>query len=363
MIVKKLDIYLASRFIKMILIAVLSFVVIFVSVDAFDHFTRWVDKDVSIATFLRYYFFGLPYIIVLVLPVAVLLSSLFLVSSLSRRNELVAMRASGISIPRIFLPLLLVGALASFFELGVGDFIVSNAIYQQSQVKRVEIDGHEPINYSRRSEFAHRSPDGSILDIGFFNGESKTMTDVTIEWFDDSSRITRRLDMERMFWNDSLWIGIDATDRVFGPSGALVYSVSDSLLLPEITEIPENFGSRQKAPEEMNFFELWNYIESVNAAGGDSRGDMVEFFLKLFFPISNLIMVMVGAPLALRNPRSGKASSIGLAILLAFIFFSLLRFGQTLGHRGALPPLLAASIADIVFVGLGILLLTRSSRV
>jgi len=362
MIFKKLDLYLSIRFIKMIIIAVSSFVIIFVSVDAFDHFTRWVDKDVSIEAFLTYYFYGLPYIIVLVLPVAVLLSSLFLISSLSRGNELVAMRGAGISIPRIFLPLLVVGALTSIFELGVGDFIVANATYQQSQVKRIEIDGREPINYARRSNFAHRSPDGSILDIGFFNGQTEMMENVTIEWFDDSSRITRRMDIARLIWSDSVWTGIDLKDRIFGPSGALAYSTADTLIISEIIETPEDFGSRQKAPEEMNFIELSNYIESVNEAGGDSRGDLVEFYLKFFFPLSNLIMVFVGAPLALRNPRSGKASSIGLAILLAFLFFSVLRFGQTLGHKGALPPLLAASIADIVFIAIGLYLLSRASR-
>jgi len=362
MIIKKLDAYLASRFIRMILVAVSSFVIIFVSVDAFDHFTRWVDKDVTAEAFLRYYFYGLPYIIVLVLPVAVLLSSLFLISSLSRKNELVAMRAAGISIPRILMPLLIVGGLTSVFELGVGDFIVANATYLQTQVKRVEIDGQEPINYLRRSNFAHRSPDGSILDIGFFNGQNEIMDDITIEWFDDSSRITRRLDMDRMIWRDSLWTGINTTDRIFGPSGALAYSTADTLIISEVTETPLDFGSRQKAPGEMNFIELSNYIESVNNAGGDTRGDLVEFYLKFFFPVSNLIMVFVGAPLALRNRRSGKASSIGLAVLLAFIFFSLLRLGQTLGHKGALPPLVAASIADIAFIALGVFLLSRASR-
>lgn len=360
--IKKLDLYLASRFIRMIVVAVASFVIIFVSVDAFDHFTRWVDKDVSAGAFAKYYFYGLPYIIVLVLPVAVLLSSLFLVSSLSRRNELVAMRAAGISIPRIFLPLLIVGGLTSVFELGVGDFIVSNATYQQTQVERVEINNQEPINYSRRSNFPHRSPDGAILDIGFFNGQTAVMTDVTVEWFDDSSKVTRRLDLDRMSWEDSTWVGYGVVSRVFGPSGALAFSEADSLPIPEITELPEDFGSRQKAPGEMNFLELYGYIEKVNLAGGDSRGLMVEFYLKFFFPLSNLIMVFVGAPLALRNPRSGKASSIGLAILLAFIFFSLLRFGQTLGHKGALPPLIAAGIADTAFIALGLLLLARASR-
>lgn len=360
--IRKLDLYLASRFVKMIIVAVVSFVVIFVSVDAFDHFTRWVDRDISAGTFLRYYFYGLPYIIVLVLPVAVLLSSLFLVTSLSRNNELVAMRSAGISIPRIFLPLLVVGGLMSVFELGVGDFIVSNATYMQTQVERVEIEGREPIDYRRRSNFAHRSPDGSIFDIGFFNGKEATMNDVTVEWFDDSSRVTRRLDAGRLAWRDSIWVGYAVESRVFGPSGALAFFTADTLELPGITEVPEDFGSRQKTPEEMNFLELHSYIQQVERTGGDSRGLLVEFYLKFFFPLSNMIMVFVGAPLALRNRRSGKASSIGLAIMLAFLFFSLVRFGQTLGHKGALPPLPAAGMADLAFIVLGAVLLSRSSR-
>ncbi len=360
MIGGRLDRHLAARFSVMILIAIASFVVIFVSVDAFDHFSRWVDRDVTPGTFLRYYFYGLPYIVVLVMPIAVLLSSLFLVSSMARRNELIAMRAAGISIPRIFLPLIVVGGLASVLELGLGDFVVANANHMQNMVKRVEIDGREPVDYARRSSFARRSPGGAILDVGFFDGATESMTDVTIEWFDDSSRVTRRLDATRIQWLDSAWVAMDVEERVFGPSGAVAYAAADTMPLPEITETPSEFGSRQKTPAEMSFLELLGHIERVRRAGGDPREDLVELWLKLFFPLSNLIMVIVGAPLAIRNARSGRATHAGLAILLAFLFFSLVRFGQTLGHKGALPPLMAASMGDIIFLAIGLVLLFRS---
>jgi len=362
MIGGRLDRYIAFRFLRTITVSVASFVIVFVSVDAFDHFSRWVDRDVTVGTFLRYYFYGLPYIVVLVLPVAVLLSSLFLVTSLGKRNELVAMRAAGISLSRILLPMFAVGALASLFELGVGDFVVAEASYRQSMVKREEIDRLDPVNYAMRTAFAWRSPGGAILDIGFYNGATAVMSDVTIEWFDDSARVTRRMDMDRMVWRDSSWVAVDAVERTFGPSGALVYLEADSLPVPGIVETPEDFGSRQKATAEMNFFELREYIDKVEAAGGDPRGDLVELYLKLLFPLSNLIMVLVGAPLALRGSRAGKASGVGLAILLAFLFFSLLRFGQTLGHSGSLPPLPAAGLADFLFVAIGLLMLARASR-
>jgi lipopolysaccharide export system permease protein len=359
---RRLDLYVGGRFLKMIGMAVASFVVIFISVDAFEHFSRWVDRDVGLGTFLRYYYYGLPYVIVLVMPVAVLLSSLFLVASLSKRNELVAMRCAGISIPRIFLPLIAVGLFASLFVMVVGDFVVSDAMYRQAMVKRVEIENKDPVNYSSRSNFAYRSVDGSILEIGHYNGRDKEMTSVSIEWFDDSSRVERRLEARKVWWADSVWMARSVEQREFGPGGAVIYGSADTMAIEVLSERPADFATRQKSPDEMNFFELQSYIDKVRSAGGDTRGDRVELYLKILFPLSNLIMVLVGAPLATRNPRSGKSTSIGIAIFLAFLFFSLVRFGQTLGHKGALDPLLAACLADAVYLALGAFLLFRAGR-
>jgi lipopolysaccharide export system permease protein len=360
--VKLLDRYLAWHFLKMIFMAVLSFTVIFVTVNAFDHFSRWVDKDVTVSAFLRYYFFGLPYIIVLVTPIAVLICSLLLVTGMARNNELTAMRATGVSIPRVFLPLIAVGFFISVFTLVVGDFIMADANYLQTQVKRVEIDGRDPINYLMRNDFAHRTLDGAIVEIGLFDGQHEAISRGIVEWFDDSLRVTRRVDARRLTYADSVWTAITAEERLFSPTGEMSFTLYDTLPLPEIADTPEDFGSRRKSAAEMNIFELREHIERIRTAGGNPTGDLVEFWLTLFFPFSTLIMVLVGAPLATSNPRSGKSTSIGLAVLLGFIFFSLARFGQTLGHKGALEPVLAAALPEVVFVLLGIWLFRRAGQ-
>jgi len=359
LIFRKLDVYIASRFVRMILLAVAAFVVVYISVDAFEHFSTWVDKDVGLKTFARYYFYGLPYIVVLVMPVAVLLCSLFLVHSLARRNELMAMTCAGVSVPRSFAPLLLVGLLASLFEMVVGDFVVAEATYRQAVVKRVEIDHHEPLDYSRRSDFAYRTLDGSILDTGYYDGRTGDLSNVTMIGLGDSSTISRRLDARKLVRKDYGWIALGARLRVFGPGGSLVYTAADTMPVPWLRETPADFGARPRGPTEMNFLELMTYIRREEAAGGDTRADLVELWLKFFFPLSSFIMVLVGAPLAARNPRSGKTMGIGLAVLLAFVFFSLLRFGQTLGHKGTLDPLVAAGLADLVFILIGLGLMFR----
>lgn len=359
---KLLDKYMAWHFIRMIFMAVLSFTVIFVTVNAFDHFSRWVDKDVTVMIFLRYYFYGLPYIIVLVTPIAVLICSLLLVTGMAKNNELTAMRASGVSIPRIFIPLIFVGFIISVFTLVVGDFVMADANYLQAQVKRVEIDGRDPINYLMRNDFAHRTLDGAIVEIGLFDGRQASISRGIVEWFDDSLRVTRRVDALRLVYMDSVWTGITAEERRFSPTGEMSFTLHDTLPLPEIADTPEDFGSRRKSAAEMNIFQLREHIERVRNAGGNPTGDLVEFWLTLFFPFSTLIMVLVGAPLATNNPRSGKSTSIGLAVLLGFIFFSLARFGQTLGHKGALEPILAAALPEVVFVLLGIWLFRRAGQ-
>lgn len=359
--IRKLDAYVARSFVRMVAFSVAAFVIVFVSVDALEHMGRWIDRRVELVTFLKYYFYGLPYIVVLVMPVALLLCSLFLVYTLARRNELMAMTCSGVSVPRTYLPLLVVGLIASLVEMALGDFVVPEALYRQSVVRRVEIDGREPTDYSLRTSFSYKTLDGAIMDIGHFDGRRETMNHVSILWLDDLMRVSRRLDADRLAYLNGEWVAFGAQVREMGPSGSVSLTTADSMPLPVLEETPEDFSTRPRAPSEMNFLQLSRYIERVESAGGDTREDTVELWLKFFFPLSNFIMVLVGAPLAARNPRSGKTASIGLAILLAFLFFSLLRFGQTLGHKGTLSPVVAAGLADAVFIAIGAWLMFRPS--
>jgi lipopolysaccharide export system permease protein len=359
---KKLDIYLAAKFVRMIIMAVTSFTVVFITVNAFDHFSRWLDKNVTVMTFLRYYYYSLPYIIVLVTPIAVLICSLFLVNSMARNNELTAMRASGVSIPRIFMPLVAVGFIISVGTLAVGDFVMADANYMQAQVKRVEIDGRDPIDYQMRNDFAYKTLDDAIIEIGLFDGRFEVISRGTVEWFDQEMRVRRRIDAQRIAYLDSMWIAVSAEERRFSPTGEMSFVFHDSLPMPEIRDTPLDFGSRKKSAAEMNIFQLREHIERVEQAGGDSSVDRVEFWLTIFFPFSTLIMVLVGAPLATGNPRSGRSTSLAIAVLLGFIFFSLARFGQTLGHKGALSPILAASLPQLTFILLSIWLFRRAGQ-
>ena len=89
---------------------------------------------------------------------------------------------------------------------------------------------------------------------------------------------------------------------------------------------------------------------------------LVELYLKVSFPLTNLIVVLIGTALAIRVRRGGLAISFGLAVFISFVYYAAIRTGQALGHSGMLPPFLGAWLGNFLFGGLGLELLRRARR-
>ncbi len=122
-----------------------------------------------------------------------------------------------------------------------------------------------------RNDFAHRTLDGAIVEIGLFDGRHEAISRAIVEWFDDSLRVVRRIDARRLVYIDSVWTAVSAEERRFSPSGEMSYMQHDTLQVTEIQDTPEDFGSRSKSAAEMNIFQLHDHIERVRIAGGNPR--------------------------------------------------------------------------------------------
>ena len=110
---KLLDYYIVRRFLTNLIFALSAFVVIFVIVDLVEHIDLYIDRNVPTVAIVLLYVYFLPFIVVMSMPVGVLLASLFCTGQMAKYNELVAMKATGISIYRILLPMLIIGLLIS----------------------------------------------------------------------------------------------------------------------------------------------------------------------------------------------------------------------------------------------------------
>ncbi len=357
---KILDSYVGRRFFSTLLFGLLAFLAIFVVVDLIEHLDTFIDKKASALLVVQFYLYFTPYIVLLTLPVAMLLASLFSISSMSRHHELMAMKAAGVSLYRILLPIFLLGLLVSLFSLALSELVVPYTNQKKGHIYSWQIKRRSQQPKQIRRNLYLQGTGGRIYYIREYDGQKKVGRGVLIQRYEDGKLIAR-IDAQEMVWEEKAWILKNGLAREFvgGEEKAIPF---DLLSHPDLQQTPQSLLRKQKKPEEMNYFELRDYIQRVQLSGGEVKQERVDLFLKIAFPFASLIIVLFGAPLASNPRRSGAAVSFGISLFICFVYYSFLRLGQALGYKGALPPLLAAWLGNIIFGIGGVLVLWKAKK-
>ncbi len=354
-----LDRYLLREFLAYLAMGVVAFLGIFVVVDVFEKIDKFVDNKTPLTTILRFYLYYLPFVLQQILPVAMLLASLMALGRFARQHELTAMLMAGVSLRRAFAAVfalaLAVSALASWFEQS----IIPEANYRREEIYNVEIRGRPPARESRLRNIRYIGAGGRIYLINSFDPKQNLMRGVVIQEFLGSS-LRRRLDASTATWQLGAWQLNRVTERLFD-GDALTTGYHAQLLL-SAAETPEDFAKETRKPDQMGFGELRRWIRRLKLSGSDATQYVVDMHAKVAFPLINFITVLVGASLSTRVRRGGMALGFGLSLAISFLYYCALRAGQALGHGGALPPVVAAWSANLVFAGIGLWLFRRAER-
>ena len=127
----------------------------------------------------------------------------------------------------------------------------------------------------------------------------------------------------------------------------------------ELPEGPEVFVRPVRKPEEMSYWQLKRYAERVRIEGYDDTEYLVDMNIKLALPLVNLLMLLIGIPVALGIKRGGTPLAVSLGVGFCFLYLINLGFLRSLGLSGMLPPVLAAWSANVIFFFLGIYMMMR----
>jgi lipopolysaccharide export system permease protein len=357
--VRTIDAYTLRRIAKPFAVVLCLLIGIFVLVDLFDHAHSFIDNDVRIGIILRYYLCYLPYIVVLTSPIAMLLATLLAIGGLSRRNELMALKGSGVSLYRILAPVLVLAAVVSLCNVLIGEVVLPEATRERLKIKETSISrkASEVITVDP----IYVTPDGTMFLARRLNSRTKTLEEVTVETFDETSRPTTRIDAASAVWEDGRWVFYDGSARTFSGSSEKVRTFER--FASEYREpSPGEMDVRKLEPDEMAYRELRAYIVRLRASGNDPLSLAVQLQLKIAFPLVVIIMTLLGATLAAGSRRSGFAVSFAAALAVSFFYFGVLQVGQVLGRQGILAPWLAAWVSNIIFAGVGVWLLVRAPK-
>ena len=366
---KILDNYIIKKFASSFLIVILCFITIFILIDIIDHLDKFIERNLSSKEIIQYYIFTIPSIISIAFPMSLLISTIFTFGNLQKNNEITAIKASGISIFRIGLPIFVIGILSCFIL-----FYFDNTIVAEFLQKRYEIDKKlKPYRkkFSKNSKTdIYYKLDNQYLEMKKFNYKNDTAYLISIQGYNNYD-IKYRLDAKKMIWDtkQSKWNLINCSIRKWNNDNFTFRQISDTLLnIYRIGETandtafvtPEFIKKEIVKPDEMNYWELAAFTKKLKTLGdkGLHKWEVNKYY-KTAFACIPFIMVLFGIALSIQKPRGGYALGMGLSLIVIFSYMVLIRFGQSLGYNQIINPFLSVWFVNFIFLILGIVLLIR----
>ena len=354
-----IDRYLVRSHVTFVLVGLAVAAALFVVVDLAQTLDRFLRVKPPLAYILEHFAYRLPAWLHDGLPIVMLVATIFLFLTLTRYQELTALKAAGISLYRISAPILLLGVGTAVAAGLFQELVLPRLNERGEEVDRVKIRGQLPRHMQSRSRLWLRSADTRFYRVELLAPGTSDLYGVTVLDVGPDFRLKSRLDARRAHWAGDAWEMKDGAFREARADGQ-IESVPFTLTALNLDERIEDFTQIQKPVAAMSYLELSEYVKRLEAAGFPARKYLVELDAKLAFPLVNLIMVVVAIPFALQAPRSTRLIGVGLAIVIMVGYVVVHQAAVALARADLLPPLLAAWTANVIFLGLGLSLFVRA---
>jgi lipopolysaccharide export system permease protein len=252
-----LDKYVAKEFLRVLFLMIVSFIAVFLIVDFFGRIRMFLSNGATFVQMAKYFFYSLPQVIAQVIPVGVLLSSLLTFGMLSRNLEITAMKANGVSLYRISVPIFIMAFFISLFSFYFNEVVVPYANQMVKYVRDIEVQKQKLGGSFKQNQIWYKSKN-AIYNFSFYDYERNLIKGITINYFDQNFGLEKRIDAKEAKWTGNGWTFSDVMVTSF-ESGLPSISKSDSMLI-DIPETPADFTSVQKKADEMGYLELRDYI-------------------------------------------------------------------------------------------------------
>jgi lipopolysaccharide export system permease protein len=298
-------------------------------------------------------------------PQAVLLATVITLAVLARDNEVIAMKAGGVGIVGITLPILGAALVVALLVLASNEHLAPIATKRMNYIFEVKVQKNAVFETGdlhidiKRKKIWFVAKDGQIWNIERFDPEKGEMGTVSIFRVDGHHSVQKRIDAKEVVWNGKRWEFFDGFVRKFraGKVDSTVYFEK------KIFPIEETFSdlidhNKTFRSQEMSLRELYEEIQEMTLEGKDTLKHRIEFHQKISYPFISIVLALLAIPLSLRSSRHGGVLfCVGINLAMGFVFSFLYAMGVSLGYGGFFSPLFAAWGPFLLFLSLGFYLL------
>jgi LPS export ABC transporter permease LptF/LPS export ABC transporter permease LptG len=350
-----IDRYLARQFLAYFAYGLGVTTAIFIVVDLVETLSRY---EPPLHAILEHFVYRLPAALHQALPIVVLTATVFMFMELERHHELTAMKAAGISLHRVSLPVLVLAGAVS----------VAAFVYQETAAPVLNAKGDEVDRVEIRKTSLPRSEpqlqwyrwsDSEFARVDRLDRSKRLVNGVTLVEIDSNFRLLKRLDVGQAVWTrNGLEFG-QSTLREFGPDNS-IQTVSENAAPGRLGDALEALGVMPTQPSLMTFMELRAYVRQLRERGQAVGSQVLYLHSKLSFPLMSLVLAILAISCTARWPRGGRLIGGAIAVVITVAYWVVNSGALSLGRVDLLPPSVAAWAATVVFGGIGVSLFVRT---
>lgn len=362
-----LDAYVVLEFLNMFTLVLLGFVLLMLVFTVFDLLGDLLRNHIHLTVVGDYLINLTPFFLYELAPLAVLIGVLVTFGILNRNSEIIAMKATGISLYRLVVPVVSIAAILAVSLFLFDEFYLPQANKRQDALRNV-IKGKPPQTVTHPEQnwiFGEPGPHepGRIFYYRFFDPDRDEFANISVFEFDPSTfALTRRIFAATAVWDTGTasWQFQNGWENEIQGDHTNGFRAFTQTSFSEIHEDPAYFNKESLQAQQMNFGQLDRYIGDLRQSGFDTMKLRVALWHKLAYPLVAIVMAVLAIPFALSMGRRGSLTGIAVAIGVALTYFVVENFFSALGNVNYLPAALAAWSSDILFGLVGGYLLLRT---
>jgi len=363
-----LDQYVVLEFLNMFGLVLVGFVLLMLVFTVFDLLSDILRNRVGLTVVGDYLINLTPLMLYKLAPLAVLIAVLVTFGVLNRNSEVIAMKATGISLYRLVVPIIAIAAILAVSLFLFDEFYLPQANKRQDALRNV-IKGKPPqtVTHPEQNWIFGQPPrpgeSGRIFYYRFFDPDRNEFGNISVFEFDPATfALTSRIFAAKAVWDNGngTWHFQNGWQNDIQGDHTKSFRAFTQTSFPEIHEDPGYFNKESLQAQQMNFGQLDRYIDDLRQSGFDTMKLRVALWQKLAYPLIAIVMAVLAIPFALSMGRRGSLTGIAVAIGVALTYFVIDSLFGALGNVNYLPAALAAWSSDILFGLVGGYLLLRT---
>ncbi|MEO0304213.1 MAG: LptF/LptG family permease [candidate division WOR-3 bacterium] len=352
---KILDRYLLKNFILFLSIVLFLFIFIFLIVDISDNLSGYIQSGKTLKEIFFLYLFYIPSLLTLLFPLGILVSIFITVGIMIKNNELLAIKASGISVYRYLLPLFFLVIILSFIQ-----FFLKENVETYSTKRYKEIKESKEFDQINREDFIFVQDEKTILKGEYFSVKNKLIRNPEIFKIDDQKNLKVYIQAKRGVFRDDKWIF----------ESCQIYDLEKNRF--EIFESREMFDILNVKPDEMIFdrenveiykiSELLKIRKRILKSKGDPSKQETEISYRFYFLFINIIISIISASFVVNTKNTGIIFGLSISVLLSFLYWGVLQGFRSAASNSEGNPFLIFLYPNFLFLFVSIFLLYKSRK-